>query len=163
MTGKVILLTGVPASGKSTVARMLTELGGHVEVVEFGEIVFGLAQHKNRSLSYEQLRSSPGLFADAELIRQAARLLLLRVRKAEQSRSIVIVSHAVAREEYGFRITPDSHDYLKSLRLDAIIVLHAEHSAVVERINQKPEGRRRVDIQEVVTHEALQDAVAINS
>lgn len=159
--GKVLLLTGVPAVGKTTLARKAERTISPVHTITFGEVILEVKKRTLPNATYEELRRTPTKEASIDLIERATALLLERVSQLRNSMNILIDSHAVAKDEYGFRVTPDSHDVLQKLSLDAILVLHAKHEDVAARINRQAVGRRQVTPHEVATHEALQDSVSI--
>ncbi len=158
---KVILLTGVPASGKSTLARALASAVSPVQTVSFGELILRLKTEAGATLDYPALRTKPSTEAPPALVEQARERLLAEVRQLRVQSNVIIDSHAVAKDEYGFRVTPDSSDYLRALQLDAIVILHPKPEDVVARIAEEPAGRREVDVDNVIRHSALQDAVSI--
>lgn len=161
MVGKVLLLTGVPAAGKTTLANEVKETIQPMHVITFGEFILEVKKRGLPNVNYADLRSNPTREAGINLIEEATVLLLKHVSELRDKSNILIDSHAVAKDEYGFRITPDSHSFLQKIKLDAILILHANHQAVVSRINAKSDGRRLVTVEEVATHEVLQDSVSI--
>lgn len=161
MRGKVLLLTGVPAVGKTTLANKAKETIQPLHIITFGEMIFEVKKRSSPNASYAEMRSNPTKEARIDLIDEATNLLLERVHELRGKSNILIDSHAVAKDEYGFRITPDSHSFLQKIKLDAILILHANHHDIASRINVETDGRRLVTVDEIATHEALQDSVSI--
>ena len=161
MPGKVVLLTGVPAVGKTTLARYARERIAHLHVVTFGEMIFEARQREEPTITYQEMRASPTKQAAGDSIAEATELLIERAGELRRTSNVLIDSHAVAKDDYGFRITPDSEAVLKRLMLDAVIVLHARPDTVLARMQSSPAGRRIVTPRQLATHEALQDAVAV--
>lgn len=161
MNGKVILLTGVPATGKTTLASLLKDTIHPLHVVSFGRLILEVARQNNPDVTYEEIRRNPTQKAKTDLIGEAVRLLLQDIKKQRESTNIIIDSHAVAIDSYGFRITPDSYSFLEQVKYDAVIVLHAPHSEITKRIAAKPDGRRSINYDDIALLESLQDSVAI--
>jgi adenylate kinase len=161
MVGKVVLLTGVPGVGKTTLVQFAHERVEPLHVITFGEMIFEVRKREEPELTYQHIRAAPTKHAAADIIARATDLLIERTRELRRVSNVVIDSHAVARDDYGFRITPDSHAVLQHLALDAVIVLHAEPETVLSRIHAAADGRRAVTSRQLAVHEALQDAVAV--
>jgi adenylate kinase len=161
MQGKVLLLTGVPAVGKTTLAKYLQGLIRPLHVIMFGEVLLEVKRVVSLNATYEGLRINPTKEASIELIDKATSVLLERINQLRGTTNIIIDSHAVAKYEGGFRISPDSHCILQKMRLDAVLVLHAKPDIIISRISERAEGRRQVTSDEVAVHQALQDAVSI--
>lgn len=159
--GKVLLLTGVPAVGKTTLARKVASAISPVRCITFGEMIFEIKQRTRPNSTYEEMRRSPTKEADVSLIEIATTALIERISQLRSSVNIIIDSHAVVKDDYGFRVTPDSYTTLQKLSLDAILVLHAKHEDIANRINQNSQGRRLATLDEIATHEALQDSVSV--
>ena len=160
---KVILLTGAPGSGKSTLARMLKEqLPNLIDVVDFGRL---LLEQKRRSKgykpTYEELRARSALIIKPEDISQVDEILIDYVRSLRGKKTVLIDSHAVTRENFGYRITMSSLSVLEQLKLDAIFLLECEPEKLLGRIKQKPEGRILMTVSELQLHQSLQRSVAI--
>jgi adenylate kinase len=82
------------------------------------------------------------------------------VTEHRNSRAIVIDSHAVTKEEYGYRITPFSLDQFARTAPDEIWVLFASPEATRGRIAADAAGRPMVSEEEARMHTALQASVA---
>lgn len=162
MEGKVILLTGVPAVGKTTLARAIDAIITPLHIISFGEMILEVKLRYASTTTYKELRTNPTQVASSKLIQEASDLLLQQVTKLRTKSNIIIDSHAVAKDNYGFRVTPDSALFLQEIQLNAILVLHTNYKQVATRINANAEGRRVTTPAEVATHEALQDMVAVS-
>lgn len=57
MEGKVILLTGAPATGKSTLAKILETNVEPLRRVSFGQLLFEYKRQTIPDLTYEELRA----------------------------------------------------------------------------------------------------------
>src|SRR5579884_2111149 len=152
MMRKVLLLTGVPAVGKTTLAKKVEEAISPIHTISFGEMILEVRRHDAPGSTYEELRRNPTREANIDLIGRATAFLIERISQLRSSTNVLIDSHAVAKDEYGFRITPDSQSTLQQFNWDAIVILHAKHEDVAARINLRATGRRQVTPDEVATH-----------
>jgi adenylate kinase len=155
---KVVLLTGAPASGKSTLARILSDHVFPSLCFDFGRLIL---QRSELHVEYEQLRSRSNEFARPPLVASVDDYLVAEVTTKRLNVNIFIDSHAVTREQFGFRVTPSSLDVLQQLQLDCVVVLDCPAEERVRRISESPEGRLCVTVAEAQHHQALQEAVAL--
>jgi adenylate kinase len=95
-----------------------------------------------------------------EDVDEVDRALVAFVNRHRGSRPIIIDSHAVTREEYGYRITPFSLDRFVRLAPDEIWVLFASPEATRARIAADAAGRLMVCEEEARMHTTLQASVA---
>lgn len=159
---RVLYLTGAPASGKSSVTEALAGLVAPLEVFEYGErLTRYLADRGDRSLTQQRLRRHSAALARPDDIRAVDRLLLKFVAKKRSRSHVVIDTHAVTKERYGFRVTSYSLRRFSSLNPDAICVLYTSPDVSVERIRRGPGGRPQVTEWEAGFHSALQASVAV--
>ena len=86
---------------------------------------------------------------------------LIAFVQVNRGRSDVLIdSHPVTKEEYGYRITPFSFARFADLAPDEIWVLYASPEETQRRIAEDSGGRPMVTVEEAGTHTALQSAVA---
>ncbi len=88
--------------------------------------------------------------------------LIDTVQGSRDSTHIVIDSHAVTKESYGFRVTPFTLTNLQAIRPTMICCLYAASSVIIERIGENSQGRPNPTSFEADLHTGLQGAVAIN-
>lgn len=158
---KTFLLTGVPAVGKTTLAKNLKKMITPIDVITFGEVIQEVKQQRKQSVSYSEIRSNPTREATTYLIEEATKKLVKNVRLLKEKSHVLIDSHAVARDSYGYRATPDNYSFLQSIGYDGIFVLHGDHKEVAARVSEEADGRLTVSTEDVASHQALQDSVAI--
>jgi adenylate kinase len=157
---KVIYLTGAPASGKSTTARYLANARSDIVVFEYGAELTKLINTKRASgLAQEDLRESSGRVVTEEDIRELDESLIALVQ-SERSKHIIIDSHPVTKEYYGFRVTPFKWDQLPNLRITEIWVLYAPVETTRKRILSDSAGRPLPTIEEAALHTNLQCSLA---
>lgn len=157
----VVYLTGAPAAGKSTTAKLLAAKVSPVEVFEYGE----------RLRTYMAERDGAGL-AQADLRRESARritpadvqavdaILLEFVAETRKRAHVIIDSHPVTKEDFGFRITPFAlHEFAK-LQPTQVWVLYAAPEVTMQRIALDGQGRPTITAAEAALHTQLQASVA---
>jgi len=129
------------------VTRALADLVSPLKVFEYGErLTRYLSERRDETLTQTTLRQQSAGVARPEDI-EAVDHLLLDFVAGERSRAhVVIDTHAVTRERYGYRVTPYSLKRFASLSPDAICVFYTSPEAAVERIDKAAEGRRGVTV-----------------
>jgi adenylate kinase len=158
---KVIYLTGAPAAGKSSTTALLKECVPDIEIWEYGA---RLTDHvRARSAGVESqidLRArSAGVVAPQD-VAEVDQALLDFVEANRSARHLIIDSHPVTKEVYGFRITPFSLEQFGRLSPDEIWVLYASPAETRRRISSDSGGRPMVTSEEAAMHTALQASVA---
>ena len=160
-TYRLIYLTGAPAAGKSSITRALHRFVSPLEIFEYGErLTRYVSARQDQKLTQESIRTSSAAVVSPEDIQAVDKLLLAFVADARGKAHVVIDSHAVTRERYGFRVTPYSLEDFALLSPDAICVLFTPPEVAVERIDRSPAGRPRVTLWESGFHTGLQASVA---
>jgi adenylate kinase len=161
MDGKFVVVTGVPGVGKSTITRSIVTKIDPAVRIGFGELIFEVKQQQEIMVDYEQLRASPNKSIPINYVDRAAELLLEKVTLLRQTTNILLDSHAVVKDYFGFRVAPEINDFNKA-KIDAVIVVHAPFDIVYQRLIKEPKGRTLISEQTFETQRTLQDAVAIN-
>lgn len=160
-TYRVIYLTGAPAAGKSSVTRALHRFVSPLEIFEYGErLTQYVSARQDQKLTQESIRTSSAAVVTPEDIQAVDKLLLAFVADARAKAHVVVDSHPVTRERYGFRVTPYSLGDFALLSPDSICVLFTPPDVAVERIDRSPAGRPRVTLWESGFHTGLQASVA---
>lgn len=157
---KTIYLTGAPAAGKSTTAHLLRERVPALKVWEYGAELTRHAADRAGVSGQHDLRRLSGQVITPEDVVSVDRELLKFVQLNRAASPIVVDSHPVTKEEYGFRITAFSHEQIKALDPDEIWVLFTSPTVAVDRINSAPDGRPLVDAEQARFHTTLQASVA---
>lgn len=160
--GKVIYLTGAPATGKSTLGRALASRLTNLELFSYSqELLKHVALSGGDGVAEDDIRRrSSGLITPEDVDAVDMRLISL-VSKVRASKSIVIDSHAVTKEWYGFRVTPFSGSMLANLAPDVIVCLYASSQTIITRISADAAGRPMVSAEEADLHCQLQNGLAI--
>jgi adenylate kinase len=133
----IALLTGVPGVGKTAVAASLqAEAPDIVQALGFGRLVFAAVRARlAKAIDYDYFRAhSADLVGSADIAAATSDLLATAAAVDARSQLLILDSHAVSYENYGFRGTPDSPDVLRKLSYSLIVHLHAEPSVVLRRL-----------------------------
>ena len=158
----VIYLTGAPASGKSTLAEALASAMPELIAFSYSK---ALAEHvkerTQRQLSEEDIRAESASVVTPQDVAEVDRSLLKVVQEGRGSRPIVIDSHAVTKERYGFRVTPFSIPVLRAMAPTMIVMLYTDPQVAIDRIQANSKGRPTPTAFESALHTELQGAVAL--
>lgn len=158
---EVIYLTGAPAAGQSTTAKLLARRVSPLEVFEFGErLTAHLVAKDGRAIVQEDVRRRSASVVTPTDMRAADRLLLEFATEAWRRAPVVIDSHPVTKESFGFRITPYALDDFARLAPTQIWVLYADPETTVARIGRDKQGRLAITAAEAALHTQLQASVA---
>lgn len=161
MQGKFVIITGISGVGKSTITRNVETRIKPITRIGFGELIFEIKNQMGATANYEQLRASPNEAIPINYVNLAEELLLSRVSQLRQTTNIILDSHAVVNDHFGFRIVPEISNFDKA-HLDAIIVIHAPFEVVKIRLAKEPKGRPTISKQIFENYKTLQDSVAIH-
>jgi adenylate kinase len=145
------LLTGPPGVGKTAVAHKLTFLHPErVRTISFGRLIYdSVLSRTGSNFSYSEFRTVASTVVSPEDIRAATESVADRSRAIDQAQWLIVDSHAVAREHFGWQANPDTPPTLGQFSYDQIIQLDASPETVLRRIEQVPAGRlatRRRDV-----------------
>lgn len=159
--GKVIYLTGAPASGKSSTTRLLGDADPNLLIWEYGA---KLTEHVKRRSSevtrQDDLRERSARVVTPEDVEEVDHALIAFVAQHRASNNVIIDSHPVTKETFGFRITPFSLEQFGRLAPDEIWLLYASPEVTIRRISADPAGRPLVSEEEARFHTTLQASVA---
>jgi len=158
---KVIYLTGAPATGKSTLTRNLNNKEPDTVIFTYSkELADWISQKRETLSSQEDLRRESAAIITREDVNQVDQQLLDLVKTKRDTTNIVIDSHPVTIEKYGFRITPFSKEQLAGIKPDVIVCLYAEATVISERIKKDAAGRPLPTSSQLDFHMNLQAQVA---
>jgi adenylate kinase len=158
---KVIYLTGAPAAGKSSTTHMLSGRVPQLLIWEYGA---RLTDHVRRRVGQlagqDELRAQSATIVTPEDVVEVDLQLLTFVHKNRSDHHVIIDSHPVTKESYGYRITPFSLEQFASLAPDEIWVLYASPEDTLKRIANDAGGRPMITREEALAHTFLQASVA---
>jgi adenylate kinase len=149
----------MPAAGKSTIASAIASAYPQVEHIRFGQLVFEAVAEDYPSISYDRMRSMPATYVERRHIASAEGKLLERL-SASAAAITLIDSHAAALDPSGVRVTPHTVDFVRSLRLSAILLLDAADQVITARISANPSGRRIPTTLELMLLRSTQASIA---
>ncbi len=144
---ETILITGIAAVGKSTLSRKIGNTPGF-KAFEYGVELFNQAAQKHPKISHSETRSHSEIYISDEDIRNTDEALQLFIQKYRNEYNVVIDSHAVSKESYGFRSEPFTLGELQKANFSRIVCLYCEPKIILERTKNNPEGRPTLTIQE---------------
>ncbi|MEN5115017.1 MULTISPECIES: ATP-binding protein [Brevundimonas] len=157
---KVIYLTGAPASGKSSTSRLLNEQLPSLLIWEYGKRLTQHCRTKYGAADHEDLRARSSAIVTPEDIVEVDRALLEFVSTNRDSHPILIDSHPVTKEDFGFRITAFSASQLSALDPSEIWVTFVSPEETCNRIAADNGGRPAVTEEEARMHTGLQASIA---
>lgn len=158
---KVIYLTGAPAAGKSSTTRMMSKRLPGLLVWEYGARLTDHVKAKVADVAgQDDLRARSAGVVTPEDVAEVDQALLAFVEEHRSSNHVLIDSHPVTKEVYGYRITAFSLQQFQALRPDEIWVLYASPEETVRRIAANAGGRPMVTEEEARAHTLLQASVA---
>ena len=158
----VVYLTGAAATGKSTLSRNLRALCPELVVFSYSERLRDLIANRQGGLHEDETRRKSAAIVPPADIETLDNSLLSLVTYERASRSILIDSHAVTKEDFGFRVTGVSTDRIKALNPDAIVCLYAHGQAVIDRMRATAQGAgRAMSVFEADMHTYMQAQLAI--
>lgn len=158
---KVIYLTGAPAAGKSSTTRLLCDGLPKLLIWEYGAKLTEYCATRDRGVqSQEQVRARSAGVVSEEDVAAVDEQLLRFIGDWRGKRNIIIDSHPVTKEDWGYRITPFSLEQFAALRPDEIWVLFASPEETRRRIIGDSGGRPLVTEEEARMHTMLQASVA---
>lgn len=160
-TPKVIYLTGAPATGKSTLSRNLGLLVPKLKVFAYSEELRKLIQRKSGggAVTEDDIRRQSALVVTPRDIEQLDNELVEMVHRERAHRSILIDSHPVTKEQYGFRVTGFDAPTIQRLNPDILVCLYAPAEVTRNRIRADAMGRPLISEFESDMHTHLQAAV----
>jgi adenylate kinase len=115
---------------------------------------------RNDVAGQEDLRRRSAGVVTPEDVAEVDRALLNFVTENRRVHHVLIDSHAVTKELYGYRVTPFSLKQFEQLRPDEIWVLYASPEETRRRISADGKGRPTITDEEARTHTTLQASVA---
>jgi adenylate kinase len=161
IVGKVIYVTGAPASGKSTTTQLLLKKVAGTELWEYGARLTDYLRSKGIDLADQAtLRAMSSKVAVAAAVKELDDLLIRFVAENRDRSHVLIDSHPVTKEAYGFRITAFRDEQIKALAPDEIWFFYTMPEVAAERIRSNPQGRPLIGIEVARMHTNLQASVA---
>ncbi|MFQ5999775.1 MAG: adenylate kinase [Candidatus Bathyarchaeia archaeon] len=153
--GRVIVVTGIPGTGKTTVCKELAKLAKHigrkVEVMNYGTVMVELSHKSGKSLHRDELRKS-GLAFQRNLQAEAAKII--SEKAAEVEGDVIVDTHMSIKTVDGYWAGLPSH-VLQLLNPDMFILVEAEPNEVLSRRLKDVTRKRDKVLEGEVTEEIL--------
>jgi adenylate kinase len=160
--GKVILLTGAPGTGKSTLRRSLEPYVTGLRHFDYGELLLLRKEQEGSVLTYDQLREqSASVIGTADVV-STDEWVIAEIAKLRIVSDIIIDSHALTREEYGFRAIPYSSSQLEALKFDAVFALRCDPEVLNARVAADRGGRRELSVELAREIQTLQESLCLH-
>lgn len=158
---RLIYLTGAPATGKSTLTENLQQLLPDTVVFTYSKELLGHVRVKSAAAeTQDDLRRKSSEIITREDVEAVDKQLLALAEASRGRTSMVVDSHPVTIEKFGFRVTPFTKEQIKQLAPDVIICLYASAAVIEGRISTDPAGRPLPSRDEIDLHTQLQCQVA---
>ena len=159
--GRVIYLTGAPATGKSTLCSALKARNPNLVVLSYSSMLRAHIQSRTGvSLDAKGIRRRSSSVVTREDVKEVDELLVREVAVTRSTHDVIVDSHPVTKESFGFRVTPFNSQKLLDFNPDAIACLYADPEVLRQRICANPEGRPIPSVFELAIHVQTQCAVA---
>lgn len=161
MIMRLLYLTGAPASGKSTIANAISQIEPSIQIIRYSdEIKNFYAGSKRGQFTTQQLRAESSKIISHSDISNIDRYILEKIQTSAAN-YIVLESHAITAESYGFRATPFSVQMLGMIAPDLIVCLYSETDLIFERIKDNPQGRLLQSTENIQVGQLLQMSLAL--
>lgn len=149
MKGRVIIVTGIPGVGKTTVLKELVKeagkKGARLNVVNYASIMLEVAKEKEKGVGRDDLRCMPIDLQRALQIEAAERI----EKMIAVSPETIVDTHMIIRTNQGYW-TGLPLKVLRKLRPSLFVLIEAELGEIVDRrLKDKKRKRDEVLIEEV--------------
>jgi len=160
--GRVIVVTGIPGTGKTTVcnelAKLAKQIGRRVEVINYGTVMVELSDKSGKSLHRDELRKSK-LALQRNLQAEAAKIISKKADEVEGE--IIVDTHMSIKTVDGYWAGLPSH-VLQLLNPEMLILVEAEPHEVLSRrlkdITRKRDKALEGEIEEEILFSRLMAA-----
>lgn len=159
--GKVILLTGAPGTGKSTLRRSLEPCIAGLQHFDYGELLLRRKEQQGSVLSYSELREQSSSVITSTDVSDTDEWVIAEITRLRSMSDVIIDSHALTREEYGFRAIPYSARQLEAVKFNAILALRCDPAVLIARVAADPGGRRELSIELAREIQILQESLCL--
>ncbi|MEM3011324.1 MAG: adenylate kinase [Candidatus Bathyarchaeia archaeon] len=151
---KVVVVTGIPGSGKTTVCNELQKLAQasnkSVTVINFGTVMLEVSKKRGESLHRDELRKSSLKFQH-DVQTETAEAISKLIAKAEGN--IVVDTHMIVRTSEGY-MPGLPQNVLQFIKPDVLVLVEAEAQEIVSR-RAKDASRKRDEILEAEVENEL--------
>lgn len=160
MSEKIVVITGVPGSGKSTLIKealaALSSDGTEYQLVNYGDVMLDLMKSKTGTPDRDEIRKVP-LNTYMRVQREAAK----RISRMARLRPILLDTHCLVKKPEGYYPGLPRH-VLEEIRPESIILIEATPEEVAERrAKDSSRSRGRELAIEIEEHQQLNRAAAM--
>ena len=143
--GRVIVVTGIPGTGKTTVCnealRLAEQTRKRIQAVNYGSIMVELSRKRGNSLHRDELRRS-GLAFQRDLQAEAAKIISKKT--GEVNGDLIVDTHMSIKTANGYLAGLPFH-VLQLLNPDIFVLVEAEpHEVLSRRFRDKTRKRDKV-------------------
>lgn len=157
----IVYLTGMPSTGKSSVTSRIAMLAPDIEIICYSDVLKRyLKQIKRVDYTTQELREKSSHIIFPSHITSLDTLVAQQIEESTAAH-IILESHAITVEDYGYRATPFSIKTLNRIRPDLIIVLYDKPQQIQSRILQDAQGRPLRDVEDIAYGQFLQASLAL--
>lgn len=151
---KIIVVTGVPGSGKTTVCNELQKLAHasnkKLTVINFGTIMLEISKKRGESLHRDELRKSSLRFQH-DIQTETAQAISKLISKAEGN--IIVDTHMIVRTSEGY-MPGLPQNVLQLIKPNVLVLVEAEAQEIISR-RIKDVSRKRDEILEAEVENEL--------
>lgn len=157
----IVLVTGVPGVGKTTLCKFMVSVWPNDYVhISFGTLILRTLSLNAEWVTEPELRRAAASLVTHRTLTEATELLMVEVAEA-QHRIVLIDSHAVSQDRFGYIVTPDGRTYFDRLQYGAIVQLQAAPPTILARSAPDVSGRQARNEKDIELHYVLQSAVSV--
>jgi adenylate kinase len=160
--GKVVLLTGAPGTGKSTLRRSLEPHIEGLQHFDYGELLLRYKELQGTLISYSELREQSSSVISSTDVMNTDKWVVAEIDRLRVTSDVIIDSHALTREEYGFRAIPYSASQLEAIKFDAVLALRCDPEVLIARVAADRGGRRELSVELAREIQTLQEALCLH-
>jgi adenylate kinase len=152
---RVVIVTGIPGTGKSTVCNELLKLaersGKKLSLINFGTVMVELSKKQGKTFHRDQLRKSE-LFFQRDLQAEAAESIAQKI--AEADGDVIIDTHMSIKTANGYMAGLPFH-VLQILKPSLFVLVEAEPSEVLSRRIKDKTRERDKALEDEIAEEFL--------
>jgi adenylate kinase len=161
LDGKVVMITGAAGTGKSTLVKSLLVSARPFKRIDYGQLLLDYkARQAGIQMSYDELRRDSATVITPADVFAVDEWVIGQLPGWRIETNVIIDSHPVTKEAFGYRITPYSLEQIARIAFDVVIVLVGDPTTLANRIAANPQGRPEVDSFQAAFQVQLQAAIA---
>jgi adenylate kinase len=160
--GRVIVVTGIPGTGKTTVCNETLKLAEQtrkkIQAVNYGSVMVELSRRRGKSLHRDELRRS-GLTFQRNLQAEAAKIISKKT--GEVDGDLIVDTHMSIKTANGYLAGLPFH-VLQLLNPDMFVLVEAEpHEVLSRRFRDKTRKRDKVMEDEIMEETLFSRLMAV--